>query len=289
MATTPTLDTWRTRMAEDMRLADFQPRTEEAYLLVTRMFFDWVNKEPVDVSDDDLRRYFAYLREERKLAPSSIHIALCGLRFFFVRSMQRGWGVFDLLRVKKPRKLPVVLSRAEVREILTAIRHPVRRMALTTIYSLGLRLGEGLALSAEHIDGGRLTVWIRHGKGNKDRGIPLPRPILGRLRHYWKTERPASSTNLLFLPSTGDGPFHETTIQKTFSAALVDSGIAKDATVHTLRHSYATHLLEAGISIRTIQHVLGHKSLRTTEIYTHLTQPGVEHLQRTLDRLMRDL
>jgi integrase/recombinase XerD len=176
-----------------------------------------------------------------------------------------------------------------VRAVLEAVRHPVRRMALTTIYALGLRLNEGLSLEAGHIDSQRLIVWVRDGKGAKDRGVPLPRPLLDRLRRYWKAERPASTTKYLFFSQDRNAPLHETTLQKTFVAARADARLHKDATIHTLRHSYATHLLEAGVSLRTIQHVLGHKSMRTTELYMHVTQPGAERLQEVLDRLMLDL
>lgn len=284
-----TLGNWRERMSEDMRLHDFRPRTQEGYLLAVRLFIERVGREPDTLTDEDVRAYFLYLREERKLAPSSINIAVCALRFFFVHTMQRDWQVFELLRVNKPQRLPVVLSPAEVRAVLDVVRHPVRRMALSTIYALGLRLGEGLSLEAGDIDGERLMVWIRDAKGAKDRGVPLPRPLLARLRRYWKTERPASSTKYLFVPPGGSAPLHETTLQKTFSAARSDARLEKHATIHTLRHSYATHLLESGISLRTIQQVLGHKSLHTTELYMHVTQPGTERLQETLDRLMVDL
>jgi integrase/recombinase XerD len=183
----------------------------------------------------------------------------------------------------------VVLSQREVRSVLGVVREPVRRMALATIYALGLRLNEGLSLETGHVDSERLTVWVRNGKGAKDRGVPLPRPLLGRLRRYWKTERPASDTPYLFVVAGGTAPLHETTLQKTFTAARADAGLTKQASIHTLRHSYATHLLEAGISLRTIQHVLGHRSLRTTEIYMHVTHPGLERLQETIDRIMVNL
>jgi site-specific recombinase XerD len=130
---------------------------------------------------------------------------------------------------------------------------------------------------------------VRDGKGAKDRGVPLPRPLLARLRQYWKSERPASPTKYLFVPEDGHAPLHDTTLQKTFTAARIEARIDKHASIHTLRHSYATHLLEAGVSLRTIQQVLGHKSLRTTELYMHVTQPGAERLQETLDQLMADL
>jgi site-specific recombinase XerD len=284
-----TLENWRARMGEDMRLRDFRPRTQEGYTLAVRQFLDRMQRQPETLTDQDVRGYFLYLRDEKKLAPSSINIAVHALRFFFIHTLQRDWPVFDLLRVNKPRMLPVVLSTSEVRALLGAVRHPVRRVALSTIYALGLRLGEGLRLQTEHIDGERLMVWVRDGKGARDRGVPLPRPLLTRLRHYWKHERAVSSTKYLFVPPNGDCPLHETTLQETFSAARKDAGINKHASIHTLRHSYATHLLESGVSLRTIQQVLGHKSMRTTELYMHVTQPGTEHLQENVDRLMADL
>jgi integrase/recombinase XerD len=283
------ITSWRERMSADMRLRDFRPRTQEGYLMAVRLFMEWVKRPPAKVTDEDVRAYFLYLREDKKLAPSTINIAVHALRFFFVHTMRRRWQVFGLLRVNKPRQLPVVLSQGEVRAVLSAVRHPVRRMALATIYALGLRLGEGLSLQTSDIDGERFMVWVRDGKGAKDRGVPLPRPLLARLRRYWKQERPASPTKYLFVPPHGRAPLHETTLQKTFVAARADARIDKHASIHTLRHSYATHLLEAGVSLRTIQHVLGHRSMRTTEVYMHVTQPGAERLQEILDRLMVDL
>jgi len=185
-----TLSNWREKMSEDMRLRDFRARTQEAYLLAVRQFLDKVKSEPETLTNEDVRGYFLFLREERKMAPSTINIAVHGLRFFFIHTLHRDWPVFDLLRVNNPRKLPVVLGRDEVKAILSKIRYPVRRMALTTIYALGLRLNEGLHLQSGHIDGGRQLVWVRDGKGAKDRAVPLPRPLLDRLRHYWKHERP---------------------------------------------------------------------------------------------------
>jgi site-specific recombinase XerD len=284
-----TLENWRERMSEDMRLRDFRPRTQEGYALAVRQFLDRMQRAPATLTDEDVRGYFLYLREDRKLAPSSINLAVHALRFFFVHTLQRDWPVFGLLRVHKPRMLPVVLSTGEVRAVLSAVRHPARRMALVTIYALGLRLGEGLRLQSSDVDSERLTVWVRDGKGARDRGVPLPRPLLSRLRTYWKTQRPSSASSYLFVPPEGTAPLHETTLQKTFTAARQGAGLQKHASIHTLRHSYATHLLESGVSLRTIQQVLGHKSMRTTELYMHVTQPGAEQLQAVVDRLMADL
>ena len=285
-----TLETWRARMTEDMELRDFRPRTQEAYLLAARQFVDKVGGEPATWTEQDVRDYFLYLHKVKKAAPSTINIAVHGMRFFFIHTLGRDWPVFELLRVHKPRKLPVVLSQGEVRAMLGVIRDPARRTALTTIYALGLRLGEGLALEAGHIDSERLLVWVRDGKGAKDRGVPLPRPLLLRLRTHWKRHRPRSAaTQHLFISKRNGAPFHPTTLQKTIIAARADAKLDKHASIHTLRHSYATHLLEAGVSLRTIQALLGHQSLRTTSLYMHVTQPGMERLQETLDRLMADL
>ena len=284
-----TLESWRVRMGQDMRLRDFRPRTQEGYQLAVKLFLRWAQCQPLEVDEEQVRSYFLYLRETRKQAPSSINIAVCALRFFFTHTVGRDWHVFELLRVKKPQMLPVVLSPAEVRSVLGAVQHPVRRMALCTIYALGLRLGEGLRLQTGHIDAERMMVWVRDGKGAKDRGVPLPRPLLSRLRGYWKADRPAGPGEHLFISSRSQAPMHETTLQKTFTAACKEVALAKHASIHTLRHSYATHLLEAGISLRTIQAVLGHKTMRTTEVYMHVTQPGTERLQAVLDQLMADL
>jgi site-specific recombinase XerD len=286
---TTKVTSWRERLIEDMRLHDYRPRTQEAYLLAVRLFMEWVKVPPAQVTDEQVRAYFLYLREVKKLSPSTINIAMHALRFFFEHTMQRKWPVFEVLRVKKPLKLPVVLSQVEVRTVLGAVRHPVRRLALTTIYALGLRLGEGRLLQTSDIDSQRLMVWVRDGKGAKDRGVPLPRPLLTQLRTYWKSVRPASPTKYLFVNEDGRGPLHDTTLQKTFTAARAETRIDKHVSIHTLRHSYGTHLLEAGVSLRAIQQVLGHKSLHTTARYMHVTKPGADRLQEILDRLMVNL
>jgi integrase/recombinase XerD len=159
--------------------------------------------------------------------------------------------------VKHPSKLPVVLSTHEVRAILGGVRYPVRRMALTTIYALGFRLMEGLQLKTEHLDSDRMLVSVRNGKGAKDRSVPLPKPLLKRLRQYWKEERPRVPGPFLFVPAEGEMHLHETTLQKTFLAVRQEAVPTKQATIHTLRHSYATHLVESDISVRTIQELMG--------------------------------
>jgi site-specific recombinase XerD len=283
-----TMSNWRERMVEDMRLRDLRPRTIEGYALAVRLFLERTGKGPEDATEEDIRRYVLHLRDERAQAPSSINIAVCALRFFFAHTLGREYDVLELMRVQKPRTLPTVLSRDEVRRVLSTVEHPVRRMALTTVYGLGLRLGEGLSLETGHIESSRQLVMVRSGKGAKDRTVPLPSPLLERLRRYWKTDRPSSERKLLFVSAKGTA-IDETTLQKTFSAACTDAKLARRATIHTLRHSYATHLVEAGISLRTVQDILGHKSLRTTEVYMHVTAPSRERVREVVDELLRDM
>jgi len=175
-----------------MRLRDLRPRTIEGYLLATRLFIERVDNDPEKLTEDDIRTYFLHLRDDKHQASSSINIAICALRFFFNFTLERDCEVFNLLRVHRTRSRPVMLSRGEVHALLSVVRHPARRMLLTTICALGLRIGEGLHLERSHIDGARGMVWIRDGKGGKARRVPLPKPILLRLRRYWKEERPTS-------------------------------------------------------------------------------------------------
>jgi site-specific recombinase XerD len=276
-------------MSEDMRLRDFRPKTQDAYRRAVRQFLTHVQKEPAALSEADVRQYLIYLRDERLLAGSTRNIVVHGLRFFFAHTFPQGWPVLDLVRVTIPQKLPTVLSREETHRVIHAVREPTRRAALVTIYALGLRLGEALRLESRDIDSDRLMVWVRNAKGAKDRVVPLPRPLLYRLRKFWKEERRASAGPLLFVGEAAGGAVHPTTLQKTFSAVLEEQGVEKRASIHTLRHSYATHLLEAGITLKTIQRILGHRSLKTTSVYLHVTHENDERLLTTLDRLMAKL
>jgi site-specific recombinase XerD len=189
------------------------------------------------------------------------------------------------VRPAKRRKLPVVLSTKEVNDLLERVRNPVHRMCLTLIYACGLRLSEGIHLKVEDIDSDRMLVAVRNGKGGKDRYVPLPEPTLAHLRAYWLLHRPRT---WLFPAKKGEHPLDSSSLQKTFKAVVRQSGIGKNASVHSLRHSYATYLLENGVSLRVIQEILGHKSPHTTAIYTHLTRKTVDQLATVINRLMAD-
>jgi integrase/recombinase XerD len=263
----------RQRMIEDMQLHSFAERTQDSYLRVVRQLAVYFNKPPDQITEEELRQYFLYLKNVKKASRSTMTLALCGIKFFYERTLQRHWATLDLVRPQQEKKLPVVLSVNEVRQILARVRRWRYRVCLSTIYACGLRLHEGLHLQISHIDGGRQLLHVCHGKGGKDRYVPLPQSILEMLRQYWATHRHP----IWLFPSTHQtvqGPMNASGLQRSFQAARQESGILKSATVHTLRHSYATHLLEAGLNLRLIQAYLGHASPNTTAIYTHLTKPS---------------
>jgi len=280
------------RLATDLRLAGKAERTVEAYTGAVRRFMRVSGiAQLAEVTEDDLRSYLLGLVRE-KVARGTFSINLCGLKFFFQITLGREWNIFDLARPKYDKKLPVVLSREEVWKILDRVTIPVYRACLTTIYSCGLRLLEGITLSISQIDSARMQLHIS-GKGGRDRLVPLPTATLHMLRGYWRTHRspiwlfPAPTRKgLEHSIATNAGPVHRSSLQSAFCRARDRAGIRKKAHVHTLRHSYATHLLEDGLNLRLIQSFLGHTSARTTQIYTHLTREVRATAQSPIDRLM---
>lgn len=282
----------RQRMLNDMQLRGLAPKTQDSYLRAVRQLAEYYDKSPDQISEAQLRDYFLYLKNEKQASRSACTVALCGIKFFYEHTLQCQWATFDLVRPPKSWKLPVVLTQTEVRQVLGCVRRLSYRVCLTTIYSCGLRLGEALRLEVGDVDGERELLHIRQAKGARDRYVPLPQPTLSLLRQQWASHRHAT---LLFpsrfrcLPSQATRPLGPSSVQKAFKAALVDSGVAKKATVHTLRHSWATHLLEAGVNLRLIQLWLGHKSLKTTALYTHLTRNAETLAGEKINVLMADL
>jgi integrase/recombinase XerD len=277
----------RQKMIEDMQLRGFAERTQEAYLSAVRQLAKHYRKPPDQIDEEELRQYFLFLKNEKHAARNTCTIALCGIKFFFERTLGREWKTFDFLRPQKEKKLPVVLSVEEVSRILKCVRLYHYRVCLTTIYACGLRLLEGTRLQVSDIDGQRKMLHIRQAKGNKDRYVPLPQACLNMLRHYWRFHR----NPLWLFPSPHDHmkPIQESSLQKAFRAAVRESGVHKKATIHTLRHSYATHLLEAGLNLRIIQAYLGHASPATTAIYTHLTQTSDDRTVQTINQVLTQL
>jgi integrase/recombinase XerD len=266
----------RQKMIEDMQLRGLAVRTQETYLLAVRQLARHYHKPPDWINEEELRQYFLFLKNDKHASRSTYTINLCGIKFFFQHTLGREWKTFEFMRPPREKKLPVVLSVDEVRRILGCVHLQHYQVCLTTIYTCGLRLLEGVRLQVKDIDGERKQIHVHHGKGGKDRCIPLPEEALNGLRKHWLTHRnPLWLFPSMRLPSQPPGqssqPMDETGVQRAFRAALHESGVQKHATVHTLRHSYATHLLEAGLNLRIIQEYLGHASPTTTAIYTHLT------------------
>jgi len=283
----------RARMLEDLQLRGFAPSTREHYVTAVRQLADHYRRSPDQLTEDDVRQYFLHLTCVKKVARPTATTALAGIRFFYERTLGREWKVFDLARPPYRKKLPVILAREEIRRILQEVRNDAYRICLTTIYVCGLRLSEGAHIQVPDVDGQRRMLHV-HGKRGKDRYVPIPEAALDMLRAHWRTHR---SPDWLFPapPHDAGGPGDEhrpltrTTVWRSFKAAIEKTGIRKKACVHALRHSYATHLLEEGVSIRLIQVYLGHRSLRTTAIYTHLTEKIRQAAVRPIDGLMDGL
>lgn len=278
----------RQKMLEDMQLRGFAIRTQEAYLSAVSQLAKHYHKAPDQINEEELRQYFLFLKNEKHAARATCTLALCGIKFFFQHTLGREWKTFDFLRPPKEKKLPVVLSAAEVGRVLACIQRQRYRVCLITIYACGLRLLEGVRLQVKDIDGERQLLHIDQGKGGKDRCVPLPPPCLQMLRQHWLTHR----NPVWLFPSSFEAakqPMHETGVQRAFHAALQESGVRKKATVHTLRHSYATHLLEAGVNLRIIQSYLGHASPITTAIYTHLTATTDAQTSDMINKMVANL
>lgn len=276
----------RKRMIEDLQLHGLAESTQTSYIDSVRKLASFYDRSPALLSEEEIRHFFLYLIKEKQLSKSTITIYLSGIKFFYEKTLKRTWPVFKLIRPKKRRKLPVVLSIEEVREFLSLVQKPLYRMALTTIYSCGLRLSEGTHLRVTDIDSKRMVVRLIDSKWGKDRYVPLPDRTLEILRKYWVIERPRP---WLFPAKNHQNHVSKNSIQSVFRATLSQSSIGKQVTIHSLRHSYATHLLEHGVNLRVIQEILGHKSPKTTSIYTHLTKSMIDSLNNTINNLMSDL
>lgn len=284
----------RQRMIECLQLRGLSERTQESYVQAVRQLAEHYHKSPDLITEEELRQYFLHLKNVKKYASSSLTIALCGIKFFFEQTLNKDLPALSFIRPPSEKKLPAILSTYEAHKILSLVKVPGYRICLSTIYSCGLRLQEGTQLEVRDIDSSRMMLHIRCGKGAKDRYVPLPSRTLELLRQHWATHR----NPVLIFPSPGQDrgdlskstlPIPKSTIQKAFKAALLESRIHKKASVHTLRHSWATHLLEVGVNLRLIQEYLGHSSPATTSLYTHLTVKAEQLAAGVINRLMTDL
>jgi site-specific recombinase XerD len=274
-------------MREDMLLSNLSQKTQESYINGVLKLARYYRRSPSDLSEEEVRNFILFLKDESGLSVETVRVSFYGIKFLCQKTLGRKWKIFDIIRIPQPNHFPVVLSFEEVKKILPHIYHPTYKMVLTLIYSCGLRLSECLNPRTEDIDSSRMLIRIK-GKGNKYRNVPLPEHIVQLLRIYWRRDRPRP---LLFPSgkSGGRGPIAQTTINYALKDACKKAGIAKKVTVHTLRHSYATHLLENGVHIRIIQGVLGHKSNKSKIRYTHLTDKTDQVLNKAVNKQMDQL
>jgi site-specific recombinase XerD len=270
----------RDQMEMDMRLRRFSPKTIACYLACMKGVAKHFRKSPAELGDEEIRAYLYYLMEERKVSQSVLVQTYSALKFFFEKTLQKQWNAFRIPRCKQRRKLPGVLTREEVESILSATKNLKHRAILMTIYSAGLRIGEVTRLKVSDIDSGRMMIRVNEGKGLKDRYTLLGERNLEMLRRYWKTYRPLE---WLFPGRNASGPVSTSAIQRVFKTSLAKAGIKKKASVHTLRHCFATHLLESGTDLYYIQRLLGHKSAGTTSVYLHITGKDIGKIKSPLD------
>src|SRR5262249_55140507 len=278
-----------------LRLSGKSERTQASYVREVRLLAQFYHTSPDRISAQELQRYFLHRKNVDSLAPASMRICYSGIRFFYQHVLPRHWSTPALLRAQTTHRLPAVLSGEEVKRLLTSATPLHNQVYCTTVYSLGLRLHEALFLQVSDIDGQRLQVHVHRGKGAKDRYVPLPVETLALLRTYWKTHRPPT----WLLPATGRNhtqsptaasPMSRSSVQAAFRQAKQPAGFTNmGLAIHTLRHLYAPHLLEAGVNPRLIQRYLGHTQLETTMISLHLTHKGQEEAYAHLNPLMHGL
>ena len=286
------MNDWYQRMVDTLQLNGKGERTQQAYTRSVRMLSQFYEKTPDLVSEQELQDYFLQRKNVNHWSPKTMRICYCGIRFFYVNVLERNWHILSILRAQNERRLPAVLSVDEARSLLAHIKTFHNYAYLSTVYSCGLRLHEGLHLEVSDIDSSRMMIHVHRGKGAKDRYVPLPQSTLKLLRRYWLTHRHPC---LLFpaLGRSGTGakqaqtPMAKSSVQGAFRRAKFDAAIRKKGVaIHTLRHSYATHLLEAGVNLRVIQRYMGHAQLETTMLYLHLTQKGQEDAYQLINHVM---
>lgn len=274
------------RMREELVCRNFSLSTIRTYLHAVEVFQQHLGKPLEDVGPDDIRHYQVHLLEDRKLAKGTVVLHVSALRFLYVRVLKRREMKEDLPYPKRAKRLPVVLSREEVGRLIDSAKNLFHRTLLMTLYATGLRRSELRRLKVGNIDSQRMLLRVEHGKGGIDRDVPLSPQLLETLREYWRWMRP---TTYLF-PGTVNGwradkPITSKVVWEAVHDAALKTGIRKRVTPHTLRHTYATHLLEAGADLRTIQVLLGHADLSHTTVYLHLSQKHLQAAPNLLEQI----
>jgi len=272
----------RLRMIEDMRVRNLAPNTQRIYVDRVAKFARYFGKSPELLGPDEIRTYQVYLTAQKNASPSALNQAVCALRFLYRITLAKTWLIQHIPYAKRPRTLPVVLSQDEVCRFFESIPNLKHQAIVMTAYATGLRVSEVLSLRVSDIDSQRMMIRVQQGKGRKDRYVMLSPHLLALLRAYWKMARPQG---WLFPGRPPSRPMSRERIHQVCMKASVAAGLTKRVHVRALRHSFATHLLEAGANIRVIQILLGHRSLRTTAIYTTVSRETVCATSSPLDLL----
>jgi integrase/recombinase XerD len=272
----------RNKMKTDLELRGYSPITVKYYIREVSRFAKHFNKSPELLGEDEIREYLHYCITEKQLSEGTVNYTHSALKFFYTKTLGRNWNMEKLARMKEGRKLPAVLSQSEVKAIFNATDNLKHKAILMTIYGAGLRVSEAANLKISDIDSKNMQIFIRQDKGKKDRYSLLSKNNLDILREYWKRYKP---TEYLFPGKNNNNPVSVRTIQKIFEHSAQKAGIKKEASVHTLKHSFATHLLEAGTDICYIQRLLGHTNINTTTIYLHLRRMDLMSIKSPLETL----
>lgn len=276
----------RQRMIEDLTIRNYAPRTIEIYVDRVAKFAQYFGQAPDQLGPTHVREFQLFLVQTKQASWALVNQTVCALRFFYRVCLGKTWMVQHIPFPKRPKKLPVVLSQQEVKRLFSALSNLKHRTIVMTLYATGLRLAEGMALQLPDIDSQRMLVHVRDGKGAKDRYVPLSEALLEQLRTYWKQVRPP---HWLFPGADLQRPLTRGTVQKVCARAARKAGLSKKVSPHTLRHSFATHLLEGGTDLRTIQALLGHRHLSTTMIYLHVAAQARGHKEKATDLLRQAL
>ncbi len=277
----------RQRMLEDLQRRNYSPDTIRGYIRAVQQFADYFGRSPEQLGAAELRRYQLYLLHQKKLALGTVENCISALRFLYKKTLKRRDLAFDDLPFpKQPHKLPTVLSQDEVTRLIEAARNRMHRTILMLLYGTGMRRTEASQLKVSDMDSQRMVIHIHSGKGLRDRDVPLTLKLLEALRDYWRWKKPRV---YLFPSKMGDPnveqPISDKTVWNLCRAAANRAGIQKKLGPHTLRHCFATHLLEAGTDLRTIQLLMGHERLEDTTIYLHLSQRHLHAAINPLDQL----
>lgn len=272
----------RVRFCEFMQLRDLAPRTQESYLQALVKLSRYYNESPELIRQEKIFQYILYLQNQKKQSFSTCNLALSAFKCFYNQFLNDGTVVLKAPPRKRPKRIPVVYSQDEVQRLIQCTQKPKYRMIFMTAYGTGLRLQELINLWIKDIDSNRMTIFVRNSKGKKDRYTILPQKLLDELRHYYQLFQPKK---WLFHGCKPGQQLSVDSIARTFRASRIKAGLTKGGGIHILRHCFATHLLEAGTDIRTVQHLLGHADISTTMIYLHVTNNLIAKVESPLEKI----